>query len=110
MISSGELNKRIRIEKVIKHKNNFGEYIPELKTFIETWATIKQSSNSGDNKEIQNQRLINRNQKLFNIRFIHNLSDDMIIVYRDKNYSIENINNVDEKDIEIEILGQLIED
>lgn len=106
-----ELNKRIIIKKATKSKDSFGQNIHTYIDFLTTWAKVKQTTNLSNNEEKQkNSKMLNMYTLQFTIRYIHNLSDEMFIYYNKKYYRITNINNLDEKNLYLQITTELLED
>lgn len=101
MINPGEYNKRISIYTVEETEDNDG-YNEKVETVVlETFAKVKTTrgytliaSGSDFEKAYTN----------FTIRYPKTkITRDMLIKYNSKVYTIEYLNNVDEKNIELEI-------
>ena len=106
MINAGEYNKKIIIYKLVKKKDNAGFKIPEENIVLETYAKVKTTkgftlivNNSNFEKALTN----------FTIRYPKKeITRDMYIKYKNKIYSIEYLNNIDEADVELEIQCKLV--
>lgn len=106
MINAGKYNKRITIYSVSKSEDSAG-FVTEIETTVlSTHAHVKTTkgftlltSNTDFEKAYTN----------FTIRYPKvNITRDMIIEYRNKRYSIEYLNNIDEENIELEIQAKEI--
>lgn len=101
MINPGKYNKYIKIVKPIHVENESG--IDELTNTIilRCYASVKTTRGitlikSGTDFE--------KAYTNFTIRFPRvPVTRDMLLIYKDKTYSIEYINNIDEEDVELEL-------
>lgn len=107
MINAGDYSKKISIYKVVVSEDDEG-FKKEAKSIIlNTYAKVKTTrgftliaSNTDFEKAYTN----------FTIRFPRvEITRDMLIEYNSKTYSIEYLNNVDEKNIELEIQAKVVE-
>lgn len=101
MINAGEYNKRITIYQVTEGEDKDGFRVRTESVILSPYAKVKTTkgftlitSNTDFEKAYTN----------FTIRFPKTkITRDMLIRYKDKDYTIEYLNNVDEADVELEI-------
>lgn len=107
MINAGKYNKKISIYSIVEIEDDAG-FRKETKSIIlNTYASVKTTkgftliaSNSDFEKAYTN----------FTIRYPKvKITRDMHIEYKDKVYTIEYLNDVDEKNIELEIQAKVVE-
>jgi len=107
MINAGEYNKKISIFKVTEVEDNDGFSIKDEVVVLEPFAKVKTTrgftliaSGSDFEKAYTN----------FTIRYPKTeITRDMRIKYNSKMYTIEYLNNVDEKNVELEIQAKEVE-
>lgn len=107
MINAGDYNKRISIYKVVEVEDDAGFKTETKSIILMPYAKVKTTkgftliaSNTDFEKAYTN----------FTIRFPKvEIKRDMLIEYNEKEYSIEYLNNVDEKNIELEIQAKVVE-
>ena len=107
MINAGKYNKKISIYQIMKVEDNAGFKVPTESIVLNTFANIKTTKGF---------TLINSNTDFekaytnFTIRYPNvKITRDMLIKYNDKVYSIEYLNNIDEKNVELEIQAKVVE-
>jgi SPP1 family predicted phage head-tail adaptor len=106
MINAGSYNKKISIYQIVVNEDDAGFKTKSKSVILNTYAKIKTtkgftliSSNTDFEKAYTN----------FTIRFPKvEITRDMLIEYNDKTYSIEYLNNIDEKNIELEIQTKVV--
>lgn len=102
----GKLNKRITIQVFSKTTDDEGYIKEEWADYKTVWAHCKPHSAN----EYYKANAINSKASIkFNIRYCKGLDTSMRIKYKDKFYNILSIENVDESNIEMWILGEVIE-
>lgn len=108
----GQYNKRIEIQKLTAVQNEFGEQVRTWITVRSCWAKVTpQTLTRVRGRELFMARQWVANTELvFNIRYFSTSADmpdgitpDMRVVYKGKNYNIENVMNVDERNVEYEV-------
>lgn len=107
MINAGDYNKKISIYQTVEVEDDAGFKTKSKSIILNTYAKVKTTrgftliaSNTDFEKAYTN----------FTIRFPKvEIARDMLIEYKDKTYSIEYLNNVDEKNIELEIQAKVVE-
>lgn len=100
----GKLNKRITLIKKEKIKVN-GKVIEQEVEVATIWAHIRNLTS----KEYIQAGTINAELNIkFNIRYFRDLNNTMRINYNNKTYEIVNIDNVDEANREMWLLGRCI--
>jgi SPP1 family predicted phage head-tail adaptor len=108
MINAGDYNKKISIYQIVVSEDDAGFKTKSKSIILNTYAKVKTTrgftliaSNTDFEKAYTN----------FTIRFPRKveISRDMLIEYNGKTYSIEYLNNVDEKNIELEIQAKVVE-
>lgn len=107
MINAGKYNKNISIIKKESRKDNSGFNIDDKETVVlETYADIKTTRGF---TLIQNNSDFEKAYTNFTIRYPNvEITRDMFIRYNSKDYSIEYLNNIDERNIELEIQAKLV--
>lgn len=107
MINAGKYNKNISIIKKEFRKDNSGFNIDDKETVVlETYADIKTTRGF---TLIQNNSDFEKAYTNFTIRYPNvEITRDMFIRYNSKDYSIEYLNNIDERNIELEIQAKLV--
>lgn len=107
MINAGKFNKKIIIYRESGGLDNEGFPIDDISTVLTAWANVKTtkgftliSNNSDFEKAYTN----------FTIRYPKSveITRDMLILFNDKSYSIEYLNNVNEDNTELEIQAKEI--
>ena len=108
MINAGDYNKKISIYQTVVSEDDAGFKKKTKSVILNTYAKVKTTrgftliaSNTDFEKAYTN----------FTIRFPRKveITRDMLIEYKDKTYTIEYLNNVDEKNIELEIQAKVVE-
>ena len=107
MINAGKYNKKITIVKIDEEFDKAGFKVPPVETVIlNTWASVKTTKGY---TLIQNNSQFDKAYTNFTIRFPNvELTRDMFVKYAEKIYSIEYLNNIDEKGIELEIQAKVV--
>ena len=106
MINAGKYNKKISIVKQKESEDNDGFLNKEENVVLETFASVQTTkgftliaSGSDFEKAFTN----------FTIRYPKTeITRDMLIKYNSKTYTIEYLNDIDEKHIELEIQAKLV--
>lgn len=108
MINAGSYNKKISIYSIVEVEDDAGFKEKSKSIILNTYAKVKTTkgftliaSNTDFEKAYTN----------FTIRFPRKveISRDMLIEYNGKSYTIEYLNNVDEKNIELEIQAKVVD-
>lgn len=101
MINAGKYNKRIEIHKINNVIDSEGFSTPTDTVVLNPYASIKTTRGM---TIIRNNSDFEKAYTNFTIRYPNiEITRDMTIVYHGKRYTIEYLNNVDEKSIELEI-------
>ena len=103
-IRAGLLTEHILIERITYIKNIFGANEKKWIRHINTRSIVK--FNNG-NRKIENNEIVNSYSLTFTLRFYHNITEDMRIVWNGKKYRILSI-FPDKHKQSIEIIGDLI--
>lgn len=108
---AGKLNKLIDIHKLTLTRSTIsGEMAESWSTFSSAiWAGIDYLENSEAFGGRDLPKLFEKTNLVFTIRYLSGVIPTMKIVYDSENYQIKSIQNVNQKDVELQILGQLIE-
>ena len=107
MINAGEYNKKISIYQTIISEDDAGFKDITKSVILNTYAKVKTTRGY---TLIANNTDFEKAYTNFTIRFPKvEISRDMLIEYNGKTYSIEYLNNVDEKNIELEIQAKVVE-
>jgi head-tail adaptor len=105
--NAGKYDKLIEIYSVINTKDKDGFQKPLKTSVLKPYACVKTTKGYA---LIQNNSDFEKAYTNFTIRYPANvtITRDMLIKFNSKEYSIEYLNNVDEKNIELEIQAKLI--
>ena len=107
MINPGNYNKKIAIYKITEVEDDAGFRNKSKSIVLKTFSKVKTTrgftliaSNTDFEKAYTN----------FTIRYPKvEITRDMIIEYNNKAYTIEYLNNIDEKNIELEIQAKVVD-
>ena len=107
MINAGKYNKKIQIISIANGADSAGFKKPPAESIIlNTWASVKTTKGF---TLIQNNSDFEKAYTNFTIRFPSvEITREMFVKYGDKIYSIEYLNNIDEKGIELEIQAKVV--
>ena len=106
MINAGDYNKEISIFKEESKEDNAG-FITKTKSIVlNAWAKVKTTRGY---TLIANNTDFEKAYTNFTIRFPKTeITRDMFIQYKSRIYTIEYLNNIDEKNSELEIQAKLV--
>ena len=107
-INPGNFKHPIEILKYISVTDEDNIPRKQYKTVLKARARIL---NISGKEKVLNDGIISRSIKRFYIRYKRNLNlnTEDIILYKNKKYNITYVSNVEEKDVYLEIVGELIE-
>lgn len=91
----GELNKRIEIIDLDFVEDEIGQDVREEMQSKKVWAKVEQNESKETVKNLKNEA---QEEKEFTIRYRKGIKKTMKIRYKEKNYDISSIKNVDERD------------
>lgn len=101
MMNAGKYNHKIKIYKIVKGTDSEGFPTEEKKLVIEPYASVKTTRGM---TLIINGSDFEKAYTNFTIRFPKVVIDrKMLIEFNGKKYTIEYLNNIDEKNVELEI-------
>lgn len=107
MINAGDYNKKISIYQIVVSEDDAGFKTKTKSIILSTYAKVKTTRGF---TLIANNTDFEKAYTNFTIRYPKKvITRDMLIEYKDKTYSIEYLNNVDEKNIELEIQAKVVE-
>ena len=106
-IDIGELNKKIEIIDFNFGEDEIGQDIREEMPHKKIWAKVEQTESKETVKNLKNEA---QEEKEFTIRYRKGIKKTMKIRYREKNYDITSIKNVDEKDQFLILKATVIEE
>lgn len=100
-MNAGKFNRKIQIVQKVETKDAYGCPISDNELVLEAYARVKTTrgyllikNNSDFEKAFTN----------FTIRYPKvSITREMLVIFRDKTYTIEYLNDVDEANIELEI-------
>ena len=106
MINAGKYNQKIKIYSIVETEDDAGFKTRTESIVLQPYANVKTThgytlivNNSDFEKAYTN----------FTIRYPKvNITRDMLIEFKGKTYTIEYLNNVDEKNIELEIQAKVV--
>lgn len=100
-MNAGKFNKKIKIYTAVYITDEQGFQFKEKKLILETYASIKTTKGYTLIKNGSDFEVACTN---FTIRYPKTeINRDMLIEFNEKEYSIEYLNNIDEKNVELEI-------
>ncbi len=106
MINAGEYNKRISVFRVTEQEDNAGFRTKTESIVLNVWAKVKTTRGY---TLIKNNTDFEKAYTNFTIRYPNvEITRDMLLKYNGKPYSIEYLNNVDEKGVELEIQAKAV--
>lgn len=106
MINAGEYNKRISVFRVTEQEDNAGFRTKTESIVLNAWAKVKTTRGY---TLIKNNTDFEKAYTNFTIRYPNvEITRDMLLEYNGKPYSIEYLNNVDEKGVELEIQAKAV--
>ena len=107
MINAGKYNKKIKIISVADGVDSAGFKTPPAESIIlNAWASVKTTKGF---TLIKNDSDFEKAYTNFTIRFPNvEITREMFVKYAGKTYSIEYLNNIDEKGIELEIQAKVV--
>lgn len=100
-MQSGKNRHRITIEEAVKTKSSTGALSTTWKTFAETWASIE-TLKAYEKTAIET--TMSKADKKVCFRYIAGVLPTMRIVYKGSIYSILGINNIEERNRELELI------
>lgn len=107
MINAGDYNKKISIYKIVISEDDAGFKTKSKSVILNTYAKVKTTKGF---TLIANNTDFEKAYTNFTIRYPKvEITRDMLIEYKDKTYSIEYLNNVDENNVELEIQAKVVE-
>lgn len=100
-VNAGKYNHRIKIYSVKMETDSAGFQAKETTLVLETWAYVKTTKGF---TLIKNESDFEKAFTNFTIRYPKTpINRDMLIEFGGKTYTIEYLNNVDERNVELEI-------
>lgn len=106
MINAGKYRDRISIYREVREEDNAGFVVSNQSVVLNTWASVKTTRGI---TLIKNNTDFEQAYTNFTIRFPDvTITRDMLIRYKNKIYTIEYLNNVDESNIELEIQAKVV--
>ena len=115
MINAGKYKYKISIYQLVETKDSQGFPIVSENLILEPYANVKTTRGF---TLIQNDSNFEKAYTNFTIRYSHtvenayynalNSNRDMIIIFRNKRYKIEYLNNIDEECVELELQAKEI--
>lgn len=107
MINAGNYNKKISIYSVVVSEDDAGFKTETKSIVLNTYAKVKTTKGF---TLIANNTDFEKAYTNFTIRFPKvEITRDMLVEYNGKTYSIEYLNNIDERNIELEIQAKVVE-
>ena len=106
MINAGKYNRKIKIYRVVDGKDSAGFKIQTRETILQPYASIKTTKGF---TLIANDSDFEKAYTNFTIRWPKvEITRDMLVEFKNKIYTIEYLNNVDEENVELEIQAKLV--
>lgn len=107
MINAGSYNKKISIYELVISEDGAGFKIKTESIILNTYAKVKTTKGF---TLIANDTDFEKAYTNFTIRFPKvEITRDMLIKYKDKTYTIEYLNNIDENNVELEIQAKVVD-
>lgn len=105
-MNAGEYKHRISIFTETEREDSAGFLVKEESTILNTWAKVKTTKGF---TLLKNNTDFEQAHTNFTIRFPNKeVTRDMLIKYRGKTYTIEYLNNIDERNVELEIQAKVV--
>lgn len=105
-MNAGDYKHRISIYTETEKEDNAGFKVKSKSIILNTWAKVKTTRGF---TLIQSNTDFEKAYTNFTIRFPKTeITRDMLIEYNGKIYTIEYLNNIDEKDVELEIQAKVV--
>ena len=106
MMNAGEYKHRISIYTETEREDDAGFLVKSKSIVLNAWAKVKTTKGF---TLIKNNTDFEQAHTNFTIRFPKKeVTRDMLIEYKGKTYTIEYLNNVDEKNVELEIQAKVV--
>lgn len=107
-INPGKYNKKIEIVSIqLKEDSSGFKKVETEKTILKVYAKVKTTAGY---TLLKNDTDFEKAYTKFLIRYPKiKIKRDMFVIYNNKRYSIEYLNNVDEENIELEIQAKLVD-
>lgn len=109
-IDAGKYNKKITIYQVVVTEDSQGFPIETNEVVLQPYANVKTTrgftliANNSDFEKAYTNFTIRYSQTVVNAYYNSQISNrDMLVAFKNKTYSVQYLNNVDEKDVEIEM-------
>jgi SPP1 family predicted phage head-tail adaptor len=102
-ITPSQLNRKVELQQLLKVSTATGGFSESWVKVADVWAKIKNASGS---ELLHADQLGAVSFSDFTIRYRSNISEMMRLVYRDNNYQIRHINNIDEADLWLIVKGE----
>lgn len=105
-MNAGEYKHRISIYTETEREDDAGFLVKSKSIVLNAWAKVKTTKGF---TLIKNNTDFEQAHTNFTIRFPKKeVTRDMLIEYKGKTYTIEYLNNVDEKNVELEIQAKVV--
>ena len=106
MINAGKYNRKITIYAVVDGKDSAGFKVQTKSIILQPYASIKTTKGF---TLIANDSDFEKAYTNFTIRWPKvEITRNMLVEFKGKTYTIEYLNNVDEKNVELEIQAKLV--
>lgn len=107
MINAGKYNEKISIYSIANKEDDAGFKIKTKSIILNAYANVKTTKGF---TLLVNNTDFEKSYTNFTIRYPKvEITRDMLIEYKNKFYSIEYLNNIDEKNIELEIQAKVVD-
>lgn len=110
MTNAGKYNKKITIYQVVVSEDNQGFPIETLEAVLEPYANVKTTkgftliANNSDFEKAYTNFTIRYSQTVIDAYYNSQKSNrDMLVAFKNKTYSVQYLNNIDEGNVEIEM-------
>lgn len=110
MINAGKYNKKITIYQVVETTDNQGFPIETIEVVLQPYANVKTTrgftliANHSDFEKAYTNFTIRYSQTVINAYYNSQKSNrDMLVAFRNKTYTVQYLNNIDEANVEIEM-------
>ena len=110
MIDAGKYNRKITIYQVIEEEDSQGFSKPREVVILQPYANVKTTrwftliANNSDFEKAYTNFTIRYSQTVVNAYYNSQISNrDMLVAFKNKTYSVQYLNNIDEANVEIEM-------
>lgn len=99
--TAGDLRHRITFQRLVETTNEVGEVVQKLQDYTTVWAAIEPTSGR---EYYEAQKIQPELTYKITIRYLPDITPDMVIKYKNRLFQINNIINPDERNFILELM------